>query len=290
MQTRRTPWIAAAAAFAAIGFAGSAQAQATWNLSNPTKSVGATPADGCRQAATNANTFNNAYTCGSTGASGVTATISAWSNDRGPSSTGGTDGQASAANSWYNAYLSDQGGSGFGVASRTEGLGTGSPNHSVDNLNPGTYDFVMVQFTSAVILNAFAVGWGASDSDVTVMRWGGAAAPTFGTAAATIGGNQTVTNTIGTGAWELVGNYSDVCRNSSNNLATNTTCNQTNSTRSTGSTAASSYWLIAAYNTTMGGGTWTTGNDGFKLNRIRLEVSQRPPPAWTRRRTGRPAR
>lgn len=244
-----------AAAVVAVGLlgTGAASAQATWNLVS---------GSGCSQNGTYSGNFGNSWAC--TSSAGSSATASAWSNDRGSGST------AQAGSGWANAHMSAQGSSGFGAASRTEGLGTGSPNHSVDSITPGTYDFIMIQFSSAVILDQFRIGWGAGDSDITVMRWNGAGVPTGGTGAVTTGSNATLNNTIGTTGWQFVGSFGDACRNSSNVLVTNTSCTAANSTWSTGATQASSYWLISAYNTTMDTiNAWTAGNDGFKLNWLR---------------------
>lgn len=246
--------ITAATAFvaAALLAPGAASAQSTWNMIS---------GSGCTQQTLNAGNFGNTWGCTGMGTAGTAMTASAWSNDR------GTAGTAQAGSGWANAFMSAQGSSGFGAASRTEGLGSVTPDHSVDSITPGTYDFVMVQFAAATILDQFRIGWGAIDSDVTVMRWAGAGLPTGGTGAVSTGSTATLDNTIGSTGWQLVGSYSDVCKNASNVLVSNGSCTAANSTVSTGATAASSYWLISAFNTTMHvGSTWTAGNDGFKLN------------------------
>jgi hypothetical protein len=60
---------------------------------------------------------------------------------------------------------------------------------------------------------------------------------------------------VGVNAWSWVGDYSDV--------------GYTN--RNTNASTASSYWLIAAYNDTMGRQTWTDTNDGFKLDFLKTK-------------------
>lgn len=247
----------ACAALLASGLtaSGLASAQSTWNLVS---------GSGCSQNAGNTGNFGNSFACTGVGTAGTSATASAWSNDRGSAGT------AQGGSGWANAYMSPQGGSGFGTASRTEGLGVSAPDHSVDSIAPGTYDFIMVQFASATILDQFRIGWGAADSDITVMRWAGAGLPTGGTGAVTTGGNATLSNTIGGTGWQLVNSYANVCRDGANAAVVNNNCSAGNSTVSTGATSASSYWLISAYNTTMDTvNGLTAGNDGFKLNWLR---------------------
>ncbi len=247
-----------------LAAAGGASAQSTWNLVS---------GSGCSQNAANTGNFGNSWACTGVGTAGTSATATAWSNDRGAAGT------LQGGSGWANAFMSSQGASGYGTASRTEGLGAVAPDHSVDSLLPGTYDFVMVQFASAAILDQFRIGWGAADSDITVMRWAGAGLPTGGTGAVTTGGNGTLSNTIGASGWQLVSSYSDVCKNSSNVLVSNTNCTAANSTVTTGATSASSYWLISAYNTTMDTvNSFTSGNDGFKLNWLRTTNAPPPPP------------
>ncbi len=241
-----------------LGLTGVASATSTWNLVS---------GSGCTQNAGNSGNYGNTWACTGVGDAGTSATASAWSNDRG---TGGT---AQAGGGWANAYMSPQGGDGFGTASRTEVIGTGSPNHSIDNISPGTYDFVMVQFTSAVILDQFRIGWGAADSDITVMRWNGAGVPTGGTGAVSTGSNATLSNTISSSGWQLVNSWANVCKDSGGGSLTDAAgndCASSTSTVSTGATVGSSYWLVSAYNTTMDAASGlSTGNDGFKLNFLR---------------------
>lgn len=268
-------YVPAALLLASFALTPAAFAQATWsawNLANPSTTTTSTaPSNGCQQATAHSGTYGNSYLCGSTSAPGMTATISAWSADRGADVVINdvSQQQAAATNAWYNAFVSPQGSDGFGVGSRSEGTTPGSPNHSIDNIHPGTYDFVMVQFSSAVILSQIGIGWAAGDSDATVMRWTGDSAPTFGTASASVGSNATLSRL---GGWQLVGNYSNICRDSNGTFLTGSSNNcdsggHTNSRVDTGALGASSYWLISAFNNDMAPGVhWTNTNDGFKLN------------------------
>ncbi len=247
MKTTKHLSIAGSLLVMAASFSSGVHAQSTWSWQmdpTPTPSTCTSPSP--------TNSYGN--TSGCTSASGgQIATISAWSSAQGSLTE-------RANHDWHNAELTPQNTNGFGAGSRSEGLDAGSPDHSVDNIN-GNYDFLMVQFSSAVILNQFGVGWGASDSDATVMRWTGAAAPT------TENGGKSIISTIGTGAWAFVNDYANVCKNASG-VETTGNCDSTQSRTNTGASQASSYWLIAAYNTTMStlDGFTSQTDDGFKLN------------------------
>ena len=141
----------------------------------------------------------------------------------------------------------------------------------------------MLSFASSVILDQIGIGWWTGDSDITLMRWSGASAPTRTTGATLVGGNENLSNTLynsatpGVAGWELVGSYS--------NLANNTP-------RSTGADLekGSSWWLISTFNTALNGGntnckkadgsatTCSQGNDAFKLNFVATLNPVLPPP------------
>ena len=239
-----------------VGFGGAASAQSTWNMTG-----------GCSQNASYSGNFGNSYACTQDSGVAATATVSGWSSGR-SNEAGGNLSYSLSGSGWASAYLSDNGGSGWGVVSRTEanvanGLNVGSPNHSTDNFAlAGIFDFVMVKFDVAQVLTKVGAGWGASDSDMTLMRWTGGSDPTTSDGMRTGGGSRAnLVSTIGSGGWELVGNYSNICNVSYGSC--------TNNAISTGTATASSYWLIAAYNTTMGGspGPFSSQiDDGFKLN------------------------
>ena len=277
MNRFRTSLLSVAALLAGVALSGGAMAQSTWNLYN-----GA--GNGCSQNAANSGNYNNAWSC--TGSTGTVATASAWSADRGttpvsPYSQSEIDYlNAPASGSYYaSAYLADYGNSGFGAASRTEGIGATSPDHAFDSSAPGTQDLLLLDFGSAsVILNQIGIGWTGGDSDITVLRWTGSVAPTRTTTSSlrTGDGEQ---NLIATG-WALVGSYS--------NLASDSTAPFGNTAVNTGATEASSWWLISTFNSTLNGGTscktstgtattCTTGDDSFKLNFISASVPTTPP-------------
>jgi hypothetical protein len=267
MNTMSKSWLAAAAVAMAAALPGAASAQATWNLYN-----GNSGGNGCSQKTGNANTYANSYGC--VGSTGGSATVTAWSNDKGT----GADGITYSGSNYANAFVGDNGTSGFGNKNRGETLAaTGPVQHGADNV--GAYDFMLLNFSSATVLNAFGLGYACTTNaagtgcdyahtDVTVMRWTGTSAPPTGTGTTTRGGNTTLTSS----GWALVGSYSGV--GSDNALAFG------GAKQDTGATAAqaSSWWLISAFNSTLNGGTscktghalvastCTGGNDSFKLN------------------------
>jgi len=228
-----------------------AAAQATWNLP--------TTASGGNCSAPSSGTYGNTTTCAATTGAG-SMTLSAWSMDRGSGAT------LLAGSGYANAFLSDQGGLGWGDKNRTEGLTATSPDHSVDNITPGLADLLLLNFTSGpTALSGFRFGWSAGDSDAVVMRWAGAGSPIKAD-------GVNLDSTIGNTGWVLVGAYADV---------------GTGNLRSTGTTAGSSWWLISAFNTTMTGGstactsaagaatTCADGNDGFKLQYVTTAAPSR---------------
>lgn len=268
MKRLRTSILSAAAVLAGLTMSNGAMAQATWNLYNGS-------GNGCSQNATYSGDYGNSWSCN--GSSGTKVTASAWSADRGT----GTDAlSAPASGSYYaSAYMADYGNSGFGAASRTEGIGATSPNHSFDSIAPGTQDLMLLDFGSAsVILNQIGIGWMSGDSDITVMRWTGSTAPSQVTTTSlrTTDGQQ---NLIQTG-WALVGSYS--------NLTADSTAPFGGTAVNTGATQASSWWLISTFNSTLNGGTscktstgtattCTDGDDAFKLNFIAATAATTPP-------------
>lgn len=271
MKRIRTNILSAAAVLAGLTMSSSAMAQATWNLYSGS-------GNGCSQNATNSGTYGNSWNC--TGSTGATATASAWSADR------GTVGQSSylsapSTGSYYaSAYLSPQGTSGFGAASRSEGTGATSPNHAFDSISPGTQDLLLLNFGSAsVILNKIGIGWnGTYDSDITLLRWTGSTAPAVVNTSSSLTGDGHQ-NLIASG-WALVGSYS--------NLVADSTAPFGGTAVNTGATQASSWWLISTFNSTLNGGTsckkadgtsttCDNGNDAFKLNFISTTVATTPP-------------
>jgi MYXO-CTERM domain-containing protein len=282
MNSFRIHHIAAIAA--GLVMSGAAMAQSTWNL---------VPSGGCTQ---NGSTFGNNFACTGTGTAGTALTAYAFSTRNGTASSTATDNfQAVSASQYANAYLSPQGTSGLGVANRAEGLSVSAPDHAIDNNPTGSFDMVVLNFGSAVVLDQVGIGWSqnSNGSDMTIMRWTGTGSPMSTTATPEVGSNSALT----IGGWTLVSSLADVLADGSAPYGGNA--------RSTGatSTQGSSWWMIAAFNTTLntgnicrtnnsGGtiaentnvGTTTTpdhrcddGDDFFKLNYLRTTVATTPP-------------
>jgi len=277
MKRLRTTILWVSAVLSGSALSGQAMAQATWNLFN-----GSVSGNGCSENTTYAGDYNNSYKCN--GSTNVTATASAWSADRGT----GADGLTAPASGQYyaSAFIAQYGNSGFGAASRTEGIGVAPPDHSFDSLNPGTQDLMLLDFGStSVILDQIGIGWKGGPSnqaDITLMRWTGSSAPNRVTT--TTSSNRLTDgkqNLISTG-WSLVGSYAD--------LTPDSTLPFGSSPANTGATQASSWWLISTFNTALNGGvnscktstganaTCSQGNDAFKLNFISATVVPPPPP------------
>ena len=298
MSNLFTSALTALAFVAAVSLSGGAAAQATYNLRGD---------GGGNCGAANTSNYGNSTGCTATTGTGNGLTVSAWSLDRGqigtPAAGGGTHGIISAdslsGSGYANAHLSNQGTSGWGVANRREGIGVGSPDHSIDGIAPGLADMVLLSFTTATVLDDIRMGWVSGDSDIAVLRWAGTVAPsrtngtgtpfTGGTSGTQTGANLEATAAgFSTAGWQLVGAFSDV------GMATRDL--------NLSSALSSSWWLIAAFNTTMVSGSGNNcrnfstgnlanatnnaacdgGNDGFKLQYVSTKASTSPPVDGTR--------
>lgn len=274
MKKLQISWVAAAVALVGAALPGAASAQSTWNLIS---------GGGCTQNASNSGNFGNSWGCTGSGNAGTAATAYAFSTQAG-SSGAGTLQNVTAGTAYANAYMSSQGTSGFGAANRTEGLTPSSPDHAVDNNPTGSYDMIVLNFATSVILSQIGIGWSsnASGADITIMRWTGGGSPTS-TATVTTGGNTSLLQS----GWTLVSSLADVIGDNTSPYGGNA--------RDTGASAASSWWMIAAFNTTLNtsnscktnnsGGTVAEnanvggvikcddGDDAFKLNWLKTTVS-----------------
>lgn len=218
-----------------------ASAAGTWNFSVCNASASAA---GTAQGLQSGSGFGNSYACAATGSTTRDLTVSAWGGQNAAGSTG-----------FQAAHLSNQGTSGFGIASVSEGMGVGSPNHSIDN-NPSTSatpDLVLLKFNSAVILDKITLGWSQGDADLTVMAYTGALAPT-----SFLQGKNS--SNLATG-WSLIQNLGDADAGTTGYAASNTDI--TYNVNQVG--VSSSYWLISAYSANYGGGTLDSVLDYQKL-------------------------
>lgn len=275
MKSQRTSISSALLLALGLTLSASASAQSTWNVYS-----GSSGGSGCTQNGTYSGTYNNSWACTSVtgGTAGTAMTASAWSTDRTNSST---PSHSLTGSGFASAYMSSQGNSGFGAASRTEGLSPSSPDHAFDSYNPGTMDALLLDFGStSVILDKIGLGWTQSDADITVMRWTGTTAPTRtnGTSSLSGDGQQNLTNVLYNPAtpliagWQLVGSYAD--------LGTDSSVPFGGAARDINTTQSSSWWLISTFNTTLTGGstsctaangsttTCGAGNDSFKFNYV----------------------
>lgn len=235
--------------FALLSIGSSALAATTWNFStcNGTAS---------NQSATNAGNFGNSWSCaGATGSNKVT--VSAWG---GANSTGSTG--------FQTAYASSQGGSGFGIASRSEGVSVAAPNHAADNspTTSVTPDMFVLKFDTAVTLGEVGLGWSQSDADFSLMAYKGTVSGA--TVAAQMDSfiktkNTTTLTSGGVGAgWALIQNSGDADPVSAVGYAGSST----DITRPVNSSnVSSSWWLISAYNSSYGGGSLDALPDYMKL-------------------------
>lgn len=154
---------------------------------------------------------------------------------------------------------------GLGVVSA--GDGSQSNGHAVDNFR--MTDMVLLNFGNAKVdLDSLIIGWG-GDADISVMRFDdqkvAAGSANFLADPGALAGKSWTQ--LKAGGWELVDHYANVALNTPKSI------NAGNKT--------SSWWLIAAYSTTFGVGTSTTGldlgNDQFKLASLSGTVVVPPP-------------
>jgi len=223
-----------AASVMAIGLGVMNTAQATYS-SNNNCGGGGTSNPNC-----DTWTFNN-QTSNTQG--GITATASGWSN---------TVGSANVL--LDSAYITLNGSSGLGVRNNdctgfanctggTSGRDANegnSPEHAIDN--NGRTDSILFSFTDKVNLTSFSAGWVSTDSDFSVLAYTGAGNPV------TLAG-QSYADLLSNG-WSLIGNILAGSSTGAHDFANNT---------------YSSYWLIGALNTMVGGDSSKAGNDYFKL-------------------------
>jgi hypothetical protein len=146
-----------------------------------------------------------------------------------------------------------------------DGLGVekvDSPNHAVDN-EAGDYDMHLLSFDELVKLTTLDIGWFQGDTDISILAFGGS---NFNSN--TLLGKKWQ-DLLGSGGWNLVGNYYNVDSSYNNGLVNL-------------DGVVSKYWLIGSYNPNFGGGfsgpnknaKKTEGNDYYKLKSVTVE---RPP-------------
>lgn len=164
---------------------------------------------------------------------------------------------ASGAN-FVSAAITDQSGSGVGMNSD----GSTAPNHAIDN--NGRLELMMLNFNNnKVVLNSWNTGWSYNDTDVSLLRWVGAATgPNMLTTADFT--NKSSADLLAMG-WALVKNVDmDGNQTNTNSNATYGGLSAT-SGLAVNASNSSSWWIISSY--FQGGSTapFNNGDDYFKL-------------------------
>lgn len=238
--------LAVSALFGLVAFVPPANAAIEWTFTGG-QNYGVVPsANACSPSPTatvNLNTYGNcgewAASSGPTGSPAVQAT--AWSNT--DTNGGLLTGDSRKIDDAYLAVWSG----GLGVVNKAEATGSygstptvGQPNHAMDNA--GQYDSILLSFDSKVVLSGVSIGWPDSttyDTDITVLAYTGSATT------AQTPDNLTYAQLV-TNGWTLVGHYSnaDIAPQSSDPALP---------INSQG--VSSKYWIVAAYNTLVGGST-----------------------------------
>lgn len=205
------------AAALVLGLTGAAPAlaQVTWNYGN-TCAVTNGPSSSCTPSA------------------GNTLVTSGWA--------------ASSGSNYVAATLTNQ--RSYGIGMTAPGEATTSPQHAIDN--DGFHELVLLNFgTNLVTLTNISIGWYATDSDVSILRWvGGSAGPDMTTT------TSMATTGHAAAGWSLV-KSGDLDANG-NALSTGLT---------PGASTASSWWIVSTY---FGCSTCSldAGNDYFKLQTV----------------------
>ncbi|UXH76402.1 exosortase-dependent surface protein XDP1 [Roseateles amylovorans] len=187
------------------------------------------------QAASTWTASNCATNCAETGDAAPNVSYSAYSAAINTNSAGAyvSTGAFAASNL---AYYS---GSGFGVVAPSGD--TASPNHALDNY--GYQDLILLKFDDLVKLTQVKIGWSQYDSDISVLAYTGSTSGI--TPSSTIAG-KTASTLTSSGGWSLVGSYADLVSGSDKAI--------------NAAGISSSWWLITAYNSQLGG--TATGKDG----------------------------
>lgn len=294
--------------FKTIGLAGvlllaaaEAQSATTWRFDVPPPGT-----DPCAQSAvatTNTTTgvttypFGNNIFCTPVGGGAPTATATAWSNSAGTATT--TAGNTTLENAYITVYQNSTGTSpsGIGITNRLVGTTSdpgeaSSPEHAIDNNATGSttstytdpdygrYDMVLLDFSTKVNLTGLSIGWYSTDVDITVMAFD----PTSAAQTSSLAGKKYTQLT--SSGWSIVGHYANLTStNTVYSLAGRSDASGTDAVISANTDIESRYWLIGAYNPTVGtvsGGVGlNAGNDYFKLLSVVGNPSSPPAPPGT---------
>jgi hypothetical protein len=280
---------AAAIALCAVG---QANAATTWRFDVPPPGT-----DPCAQSArvtSGVYPFGNNIFCTPVGGGAPTVTATAWSNSAGTATT------ASGATSIQDAYITvfqnstGTSPSGIGITNRLVGTTSdpneaASPEHAIDNnstnsttsvltdIDLGRYDMVRLEFSTAVNLTGLTIGWWHNDVDITVMAFD----PTSSSQTASLAGKKYTELT--SSGWDLVGHYGNFNPANSSTVLNFATTSSNNIVVAGNTGIESRYWLIGAYNPTVGTNgqsrsALNAGNDYFKLLTVIGQASTPPGP------------
>lgn len=118
-----------------------------------------------------------------------------------------------------------------------------APHHAMDNQS--TLELILLRFDQAVTLSSIKLGWADYDSDITLLAYTGTIGTNTDAAATSTIVGKSLSNLKSANGWNLVGNYADVGTQSP------VTVNSGN--------VSSSWWLVSAYNSTIGGSVSSNG-------------------------------
>ena len=173
--------------------------------------------------------------CTETGDAAPNVSYSAYSASVNTTSAGAY----SSTNGFAQSSLQYYSGNGFGVTAPVND--SGSPQHSLDNY--GYQDLILLKFDDLVNLTQIKLGWWYGDADITLLAYTG---PTAGVNVANTIAGKTAATLKSASGWSLVSSYADL--QSKNGVANVST------------SINSSWWIVTAYNSQLGGNP--TGGDG----------------------------
>lgn len=282
-----------ALAVGAVCAGGNAEATTTWRFDVPPPGT-----DPCTQSAFQSGSsypFGNNIFCTPVGGGAPTVTATAWSNSAGSAST--TAGATTIQDAYITVFQNSTGTSpsGIGVTNRLVGTTADpgestSPEHAIDNngstcqtctltgtaIHRGRYDMVLLSFSEAVNLTGLTIGWWSNDVDITVMAFD----PTSSSQTASLAG-KSYTQLTSSG-WDLVGHYGNFNPSSSSSVLNFSTPSSNSIVVAGNTNIESRYWLIGAYNPTVGTNgqsapsALNAGNDYFKLLSVIGNASSPP--------------
>jgi hypothetical protein len=244
---------------------GLANAAINWNLTSPTSSTSGSTIYNASTSSTTTyqstvTNVGNTLTASGSGVGSPSVTASAWANTGNGVWASGTNAGREQIGGNTNsdtytlesAYVANYGASyGLGVKNRDATTSTNygdksegdSPEHAVDNDQRN--DMVLFSFGEAINLTQVILGWSQNCADITVLAYEGLAA--------TAPVNGLKNSTLATNGWTVIGHYANAAQGN------------TDITVNLNTSVSSSYWLVGAYNPTVGGTGLANGCDGLSV-------------------------